>query len=81
MTDEAFVQAITEFRSANITGANVGTDVCLIYRRVKPILSGVLPLLKMIPVYGGTISEALTALMSVLDSICPESGASLPAKA
>jgi len=71
MTDEAFVQAITAFETADIITANVGTDVCLIYRRVKPIISGILPLLKLIPVYGATISEAVTALMSVLDNTCP----------
>jgi hypothetical protein len=80
MTDEAFVQAITEFKAANIAAANVGTDVCVIYRRVKPILSGILPLLKLVPVYGATISEALTALMSVLDNICPVSDATSPGK-
>jgi hypothetical protein len=81
MTDEAFVQAIAEFKAANITTASVGNDVCSIYRKVKPIISGILPFLKLIPVYGATISEALTALMAVLDNYCPVPPATSTAKA
>jgi len=82
MTDEAFVQAISDFKTANLTVSGASTDVCSIYRGVRPILAGVLPFLKLIPVYGATISEALTALMSVLDNLCPAPAATTaPAKA
>jgi hypothetical protein len=75
MADEAFVRAIEEFKAANISSAAVGNDVCSVYKKVKPILTGILPLLKLIPVFGQTISEAVTALMAVLDNICSASPA------
>jgi hypothetical protein len=43
MADEAFVRAIEEFKSANVGSAGVGNDVCSVYKKVKPILTGILP--------------------------------------
>ncbi len=70
MTDEAFVQAIHNFKTAQPSAAITGNDLCGIYEKVKPIINGVLPFLKLIPVYGATVAEALTALMTVLDMTC-----------
>ena len=80
MPDEAFVRAIEEFKAANVSSASVGNDICSVYKKVKPILSGILPLLKLIPVFGETISEAVTALMAVLDKVCSTSPAAAPAR-
>jgi hypothetical protein len=72
MTDEAFVQAIEDFKATKTNALGVG-DICTVYKVVKPILSGVLPFLKLIPKIGETIAEALTALMAALDKFCPTS--------
>jgi hypothetical protein len=80
MTDQAFLQAIQDFKAAQVTPQGVGTDICPLYQKVRPILEGILPFLKLIPVYGQTIAEALTALMAVLDKLCPMPPAPSPAK-
>lgn len=71
MADESFVQAIESFRAFQASPESTAVDVCGIYRKARPILKGVLPFLKLLPVYGETVAEALTALMGVLDGICP----------
>jgi hypothetical protein len=81
MNDEAFVNAIEDFKAAKITSATAGLDLCGVYAKVKPILSGVIPFLKLIPKFGETIAEALTVLMAALDKLCPTSPAVSPARA
>jgi hypothetical protein len=74
--DNSFMDAIKSFEASGIGtgGASAqALDICGIYKKVKPILTGILPFLKLIPVYGGTVSSAITALMAVLNSTCPGS--------
>lgn len=71
MTDEAFVQAIEDYKGAKTSAAFTSLDVCPVYAKVKPILSGLLPFLKLIPKFGEIIADALTALMGALDKLCP----------
>jgi hypothetical protein len=73
MADQAFTQAIAAFEASPVTAQDVGADICEIYKKVKPILNGILPFLKLIPVYGATVATAITALMGVLDNTCPGS--------
>lgn len=73
MTDEAFLQAIESFKAFQRTPEAAAVDICGIYKKVKPILNGVLPFLKLIPVIGTTAAAAITALMAVLDQTCPGS--------
>jgi len=74
MTDEVFLQAIESFKAFQGTPeAAAAADICGIYKKVKPILNGVLPFLKLIPVIGATVAAAVTALMAVLDQTCPGS--------
>lgn len=80
MNEKAFLQAIEEFQAANLTPATVGDDVCGIYKKVKPILSEILPFLKLIPIYGSAIFAAITALMAVLDNTCTPHPATSTAK-
>ncbi|HKF48629.1 MAG TPA: hypothetical protein VKB38_14830 [Terracidiphilus sp.] len=71
MADQALVNAIEDFKAAQFSTAAVGLDPCPVYAKVKPIITALLPFLKLIPVYGGTIVEALTLLMAALDKLCP----------
>ena len=71
MANQAFMQAIQDFEASGVSAKDIGTDVCGVYKKVKPILTGILPFLKLIPVYGGTVAAAITALMGVLDTTCP----------
>jgi len=73
MADQAFTQAIAAFEAASVSAQDVDADICGIYKKVKPILNGILPFLKLIPVYGATVAAAITALMGVLDNTCPGS--------
>lgn len=70
MSDKAFMQAIEAFEASPVSAQDVGADICGIYKKVKPILSGILPFLKLIPVYGATVAAAITALMGILDKTC-----------
>jgi hypothetical protein len=70
MQDQAFMDAIREFEASGLAGAAAGLDICAIYKKVKPILNGILPFLKLIPVFGATAAAAITALMTVLDGVC-----------
>jgi hypothetical protein len=73
MADESFLQAIEEFKAFQGSKEALALDICGVYKKVKPILSGILPFLKLIPVYGGTVVAALTALMAAADKLCPGS--------
>jgi hypothetical protein len=72
MQDQAFMDAISEFEASGLTAAAAATapDICAIYKKVKPILNGILPFIKLIPVFGATAAAAITALMAVLDGVC-----------
>ena len=71
MADKTFARALEEFNAANIDPQGVGTDICSVYKTVRPILAGILPFLGLIPNIGEPISKAITTLMAVLDKVCP----------
>lgn len=75
MTDESFAQALDAFKAAKLNPTAESFDICAVYKTVKPILTGILPFLKLIPGIGQTISEAITLLMAALDKLCPASAA------
>jgi hypothetical protein len=81
MTDKEFEHAIDEFKAASTNPAAMGTSVCSVYQKVRPILTGILPFLKLIPKFGETIAAALTALMAALDEFCKTAPAPSAAKA
>ena len=69
MANQDFSQALINFEKT--VGAKEGAlDLCGIYKVVKPILTGILPFIKLLP-SGVTIAAAITALMAVLDKTCP----------
>jgi hypothetical protein len=69
MDDKAFMQAIDTFQAAGIEKESVG-DICITYKTIKPILSKVVDILKVFPVWGSAASEALSLLMTGLDTFC-----------
>lgn len=75
MEDKAFLEAIREFEASGVaTSVKTGSvDICAIYKKVKPILTAILPFIKLIPVWGATAATAIGALMTVLDGLCPGS--------
>lgn len=70
MSDQQFMQALDSFREsgAHVTAAPV--DICGTYKKVKPILQGILPFLKLIPNIGKPAAKAIEALMAALDAFC-----------
>jgi hypothetical protein len=70
MSDQQFMQALESFREsgADVTAAPV--DICGTYKKVKPILQGILPFLKLIPNIGKPAAKAIEALMAALDAFC-----------
>ena len=51
--------------------AAASVDLCGTYKKVKPILEGLLPFLALIPNIGKAVVAALKVLMAALDSHCP----------
>jgi hypothetical protein len=81
-SDQQFMQALDSFRESSTAAADVTAapiDICGTYKKVKPILQGILPFLKLIPNIGKPAAKAIEALMGVLDAFCasPVSGFSL----
>ena len=78
MTDQQFMQALDSFREGSADVAAAPLDICGTYKKVKPILQGILPFLKFIPNIGKPAAKAIESLMTVLDAFCasPVSGIS-----
>jgi hypothetical protein len=71
-SDQAFLAALAEFeQSAGGQIAAASIDLCGTYRKVRPILAGLLPFICAIPSIGAAVCAALKALMLALDAICP----------
>lgn len=73
VTDKEFMQVIESYSGSGVAARGVGADICAIYKSVKPILNGILPFLKLIPVWGSVAATAIADLMQVLDATCPGS--------
>ena len=80
--DQEFMQALAAFGGAGVggVGAEAGLStslqqVCQIYSKVKPILSRILPFIRLIPVIGSAAATAIQALMTALDAVCSGHGA------
>ena len=78
-SDQEFLAALAAFdqpaafaAAPAVTAAPV--DVCGTYKKVRPILAGILPFLKAIPVFGAKAATAIQALMAALDVVCPQGG-------
>jgi hypothetical protein len=71
-TDEtAFMRAIESFDMTGREAISSKEDLCGVYRKVKPILEGILPFIELIPVWGKRAASAIRLLMKGLDALCP----------
>jgi hypothetical protein len=69
-SDEEFMEALAAFREPGADLAAAAPDVCGTYKKVKPILQGILPFLKFIPNIGKPAAKAIESLMAALDAFC-----------
>jgi len=69
-TDEQFMEALASFREPGTDVAAAAPDVCGTYKKVKPVLQGIVPFLKLIPNIGKPAAKAIETLMAGLDSFC-----------
>ena len=76
--DAEFLAALENFRETQTVDA-AKLDICGTYNQVKPILTGVLPFIKLIPGIGTGVYNAINSLMQVLDAFCPAPASSSPA--
>lgn len=76
-SDTALLKALDEFEAhgrAHSKEAIVGAkhvNICETYKLVKPVLSGILPFLGLIPIIGHRVVPAIQALLAALDVFCP----------
>jgi hypothetical protein len=70
-TDQQFMAALDALDKVEAREAITKDDLCGVYKRVKPILSGILPFIELIPVWGKKAADAIRLLMRGLDVLCP----------
>ena len=73
MDDREFSRAIEDFKNFERAGAIAAApqEFCTVYKKVKPILKGIEPFIKLIPIWGATAAEAIDLLTTALDKACP----------
>ncbi len=69
--EQQFMDALAAFEQSGTDTTAASVDVCGTYKKVKPILQGILPFIALIPGIGKAAAAAITALMLALDSFCP----------
>ena len=71
--DYAFAQALSGFGASggsDVAAAPSPAQLCGTYRRVRPILAGLLPFIRLIPQIGASAARAIETLMALLDAVC-----------
>lgn len=68
--DDQFMRALASFQEPTGGLAATEVDFCTTYKKVRPILVGILPFIKLIPVIGPAASKAIEALMAAMDKVC-----------
>ena len=63
-----FFAALQEFEGVGPAAAPI--DLCGTYKKVRPILQGILPILAAIPGFGPKVASAIEALTAALDRLC-----------
>lgn len=48
-----------------------GSGLCATYKKIRGPLESIIPVVRLIPVWGGKLAKALTFLMTLADTICP----------
>lgn len=77
--DTEFLAALENFREPQTLDA-ANLDICGTYNQVKPILTALLPFIKLIPSIGPGAYNAINTLMQGLDIFCPTPASSSPAR-
>ena len=67
MNEQELDKALDDIASANPEGLAAAEAPCDIYKRIRPILTSAMPILKVI---APKVAAALTTLMALLDSLC-----------
>lgn len=74
MSDHKFLAALDsmdeELSKPFIQDLN-GNGLCAIYKKIRGSLEAILPVVKVIPVYGPKLAAAIQFLMTVADTVCP----------
>ena len=67
-----FMRALAAFQEPTFAAESASTtvDVCGEYKKVKPILQGILPFLSLIPKIGKPAAAAIKSLMAGVDTFC-----------
>lgn len=68
--EEQFMRALAAFEEPSADVAAAGVDICGTYKKVKPILQGILPFIRLIPRIGSAAAKAIEALMTALNALC-----------
>lgn len=73
MTNEEFLSALDSIDKevAGVGPQSLGGDLCATYKRIRKFLEDILPLIKLIPVWGDKLATAIKFLMSLADTVCP----------
>ncbi len=48
-----------------------GSDLCATYKRIRSFLESILPMIKLIPLWGDKLASAIKFLMKLADTVCP----------
>lgn len=70
-SETAFLQALDDVETLQVSTTASTADICNVYKKVKPVLTGILPFIELIPVWGKRAAAAIRLLQKGLDMLCP----------
>lgn len=72
MGDDQFLSALDRIeRELAAPSSATGADLCATYKRVRSALESVIPVIRLIPVWGERLAAILRFLMTLADTVCP----------
>lgn len=74
MNDQQFLSALDSIDkelSVPKPDGPIGADLCATYKKIRGFLESILPLIKLIPVWGDKLASAIKFLMTLADTVCP----------
>lgn len=69
-TLEAIDAELSVAKAADMRGMD-GSQLCETYKKIRGPLESLIPMIKMIPVWGEKLATALVFLMTLADTVCP----------
>jgi hypothetical protein len=74
MSDQKFLSALNsidkELSAATVASLD-GSGLCEKYKKIRGFLESIIPVVKLVPVWGGKLAKAITFLMTLADTVCP----------